>query len=834
MRAAFFILTSLLLAIPMNSYPVSTGDDPDSLKKELSDEKNVTQSLILNKLGHYYLNDSPATAFNYYSRSYAISRLLNIDSLKAIASSGMGLAKYNKEEYKDSKGYLLQALDIFRRFNNTEQIAEINKFLGLAEYYQGNYEEAIKDYQEALKIYIRLNREQEEANIYQNMGLVHHELNNTENALYYYKKSLHINERLKNKRNIAGLTQNLGLIYIGNDEFDAAKENITKSYKIYKDLDDKEGMGISLSNNGLICQKSKEYTQALRYYKESLKVFNEIDFEIGKILAMHNVGTSYSNLKDLSTALTYYEKSLELAKHAGYVQGIMANYEAISNLYADQNDYKKSLEYFKLFDDLEDSIKSVESKNKIMEMEAEYKLELLDNELTIKSKELAQQKLYKKFLSIGILILLSLLVIIIVAYIQKRKVEKELHEHKLLLEKQVEQKSAELKTEISERKIAEESDRLKSAFLSNMSHELRTPMNAILAFSNFIRDPDLTKAKRDEYINYVTTAGESLLGLIDDIIDIARIEARQLTISKSSCNITAICFDLLNMFNELKNKRNKEHIILTLDRNCLKNSVTIDTDGHRLRQILNNLLENAIKYTVDGFVEFGFTRQSTYLQFYVKDSGIGIPESKFQYIFERFSQIDPTAGDQFGGTGLGLAITKNLVELLGGKIWVESAVQAGSTFYFTIPFKTIEIGSFSVQELRKSSLAANMLLHYDWKGKKILIAEDEDLNYKVLESALSRTKAKIYRAINGAEAVDIFRDSSFHLVLMDIQMPVMDGYIATQQIKKIDSKVPVIAQTSFAMEGEREKCLLSGCDDYLSKPLNLNEMLSKIDRYIIR
>ena len=831
MQAKRSIIITVLFVVA-NISNILSAENPDSLKYLLSATSNAERIMILNELGNCYLVDSPLVAFGYYSESYDLARELNIDSLKALASEKMGLAKSNHEEYRESEGYLSQALEYYKHFNNNEKIAGINKELGLIEYYQGNYEAAIRNYQKALKLFSNLNKEQQEADTYQNIGLVHHDLKNIDNALYYYNKSLTINEKLKNKNNIAGLTQNLGLIYLGNNKFDTAFEFINRSLDIYRELGKKEGIGISLSNIGLIYQEQEKYDKALSYYKESLTVFNEVDYLIGRILATHNVGTSYFNLKKYDKALEYYNKSLTMAQNANFIQGILANYEAISNLYSETNNFQKSLDYYKLFDSLEDSINTTESKERIMEMETSYKLELLDNELRNKSNELAQQKRLKYIFITGTIILFGLLLITIFAYTDKRHAEKELNEHRKKLEKLVAQKTDELKIEINERKIAEESDRLKSAFLSNMSHELRTPMNAIIAFTNFLKVPDLSRTKREEYINYVTSAGETLLGLIDDIIDIAKIEAHQLTISKSDCNITTICIELLNMFNELKNRKNKEHIILTLNPESIKNFIIIDTDGKRLRQILNNLLENALKYTCDGYIEFGFTRNESDIQFYVKDSGIGIPEEKFDYIFERFSQINLSTNIGFGGTGLGLAITKNLVKLLGGKIWLESELNVGTTFYFTIPYNKIKIEAYSDENTNAKRKASNSLITYDWSGKKILIAEDEDLNFKVLESVLSKTKAQLLRANNGIEAVNIFKENQINLVLMDIQMPDMDGYSATQEIKKINSRVPVVAQTSFAMEGEKEKCLLVGCNDYLSKPLNLNELLLKIDKYI--
>ncbi|MFO7446419.1 MAG: tetratricopeptide repeat protein [Ignavibacteriaceae bacterium] len=819
------LVTSFLPTFYANSIT-----NPDSLKNLLCDENTIEQYRFRIKLGDLYITDSPAVAYNHYYHSQNIAEQLKQDTLIALSLNKMGLSKLKTDDYPLSKDYFTRSLAIYEHYKLTDKIAYLNYYLGLSEYYQGNYEQSIKNYQKALKSFTSSGNIKLEANIYQNMGLVHDDLENDSLALVYYKKALKINEKLGEKADIAGLTQNIGLSHIHDGNLDLALTYIQKSYKIFEELKDSEGIGISLSNIGLVFQKQGKYKKALENYQKSLEVFTESDFLIGKIYALHNVGTSYSDLKDYSTALEYYRKSIDVSSRIGHVPGIMTNYEAISKLYDETGDYKSSLEYYILYDNLKDSINSVDAKNKISEMEAIYKLGLMDSELSSKSIELIQQRRQKKIFIAGSFILLILLIFSALAYNQKNIAEKELNRHKVNLEELVKQRTQELNFEINERRIAEESDKLKSAFLANMSHELRTPMNAIIAFTNFLKDKTVSADKREEYVNYITTAGESLLHLIDDIIDIAKIESKELTIKRKSCNITNLSIELFHVFTELKKKKNKDGIELIINPVCYKNSVTVKTDPYRLKQILSNLLENALKYTSKGYVEFGYEISEVSVLFYVRDTGIGIHSSKFEYIFERFSQIDHTTEKQFGGTGLGLAITKNLVELMRGKIWLESRLNKGTTFYFTIPSDDMTIKPFS-DSLPITSGKPASFFDYNWNGRTILVAEDEELNYKVLESALCRTNARVVRANNGFEAVDLIKDNNIDMVLMDIQMPGMDGYKATQEIKKINSKIPVIAQTSFAMEGEKEKCIMAGCDDYLSKPLNLNILFGTISRY---
>jgi len=385
-------------------------------------------------------------------------------------------------------------------------------------------------------------------------------------------------------------------------------------------------------------------------------------------------------------------------------------------------------------------------------------------------------------------------------------------------------KKAELELILAKEK-AEESDKLKSAFLANMSHELRTPINGIIGFSNLLHKTEINSEKKAHYISQINANSSLLLRLIDDIIDVAKIESGKLTIEKSLCNFTSIMNDLyLQYIQELK-ALNKNNIELIYNNN--NSNLNIVTDHLRLKQVLINLLSNAIKFTNNGKIEYGCSIKDNELNCYVKDTGIGIKPENISKIFERFTQLELSISRKFGGTGLGLTISKNIIELLGGKIWVESVWEKGSTFYFTIPVEIIENNTNS-NETEFSQPAKN-----DFSNYTILVAEDDDLNYMFIEEMLSETKINIIRANNGLDALNIVKtNNKINIVLMDIQMPVMDGYQCTKLILEIKPDLPVIAQTAFAITTEKEKSLKFGCIDYITKPINLKELISKIKKYL--
>lgn len=825
-----FLFVILIFLCFLQSYSGST-EYPESIKENLETGNLSDKLFALIELAEYHRDDSAELVFLYSSQAREIALKLGIDSMLGKSFMMMGKSKLELGDFYESENYFTSAQNIFTDLQHTDKLAIIYYNLGITEYYLGNYKESIQNYQNSLTYYTDKKDKQMVANIYQNIGVVHRKMENYKKALEYYNKSLTLNTELENEYNIAGLTQNIGLVHINQELYDTALYYVNSSYELYVKIDNKEGIGRSYSNMGAIYQNKDKYDKALFYYLKAHDIFNKINYQIGKIYALHNLGTVCLDAREYKKSLSYFQQSLNLSRKYGHIESTIFNYKSISDLYKASGSYEKSLKYYVRYNEIKDSVKTFETRKKVAELEGLYNYEQKGKELTMKNAELKQQKIQKNVFILGSIFLLFAFIIIYYAYRKKKKAEQELKEHHDNLEKLVKQRTKELDIEISERKIAEESDKLKTAFLSNMSHELRTPMNAIIAFSYFLKEPGLSDEKRNEYLNYISSAGDNLLQLIDDIIDCAKIEAGQLSINKTECNITGVLTELLQIFNELKVKKNKGYIEFRINPKCLGKNVFIETDPLRLKQILNNLLENSLKYTLKGYVEMGFKDIDHSIQFYVKDTGIGIQKDKHKIIFERFLQVNSIKDKGFGGTGLGLAICKNLVNLLGGDIWVESELNKGSVFSFTIPYKDIKIEDRPARE-ESEPPALKMGFDYEWNNKVILVVEDEDLNFKVLESALARTNATIFRANDGHEAIQLVKNQDFNLVLMDIQIPKVDGYIATKEIKKIKSKIPVIAQTSFAMSGERERCIEAGCDDYLAKPLNLAALLSMIDKYI--
>ncbi len=380
---------------------------------------------------------------------------------------------------------------------------------------------------------------------------------------------------------------------------------------------------------------------------------------------------------------------------------------------------------------------------------------------------------------------------------------------------------------VTAKEKAEESDKLKTAFLANMSHEIRTPMNGILGFAEMLNDDELDQEDRKKYLEIINNNGKMLINLIDDIIDFAKIEAGQIKIVQNDFSLNSLLKQVHSSFLSENLKKEKSKVNLKLHKALNDEECFIKSDPNRLRQILNNLISNAFKFTNQGYIEFGYkVLHKKMLKFFVKDTGIGIPEEKLGEIFSRFIQADNSPTRKYGGSGLGLAISKGIVDLLGGKMWAESKVNEGSAFYFEIPY----IPADKVVEVEHRNKART---DYIWEGKRFLIAEDDKFSYKFLEGFLKQTKADILHAEDGKKAVELcLKNKDIDLVLMDIQMPEMNGLEATKEIKKFNRDMPIIAQTANAITEERQKCLNAGCDDFITKPVNIAELYSLIDRLL--
>jgi signal transduction histidine kinase/CheY-like chemotaxis protein len=379
---------------------------------------------------------------------------------------------------------------------------------------------------------------------------------------------------------------------------------------------------------------------------------------------------------------------------------------------------------------------------------------------------------------------------------------------------------------IKEKEAALESNRLKSEFIANLSHEIRTPMNGILGFADLLKEPTLSQDEQFEYIDIIEKSGARMLNIINGIIDISKIEAGSMKTNISKFNIKnqlSFIYDFFKPEADLKN------LGFTMADLSVLAGIELRSDQEKVNAILVNLVKNAIKFTEKGQVEFGVVKKDNLLEFFVKDTGIGISPQRQKSIFDRFNQDLKEDQKIPQGAGLGLSITKAYIEMLGGTIWLSSEFGEGTTFFFTLPLDIT-----SLKEDSNTKEQSNVFNIADLTDLTIMIAEDDETSELLLKTYLKPHAKKILSAKNGVEAVEIAKNNpDIDLIMMDIQMPLMNGFLATEKIRTFNSKFVIIAQTAFGLSGDRDKALEAGCNDYIAKPIKKEELKTMIRKYFL-
>jgi len=375
---------------------------------------------------------------------------------------------------------------------------------------------------------------------------------------------------------------------------------------------------------------------------------------------------------------------------------------------------------------------------------------------------------------------------------------------------------------------ATESDKIKTIFLLNISHNIRTPMNSILGFAELLSMTDPGPERRREFIQVIKKQSKSLLQLIDNVAEIAKYESGTLTITKTPVNLNLLINEIVRDIENIRSEIRKEHvkIIVSLP---LEEGIEIFIDAGRLHQVFINLVNHSLKYTLDGYIELGYKNPSeNKIEFFVKDTSQGIEKEDLKNIFDRFGQFSVDESSRYNEeSSLGLNIAKSIVKLLGGKINFETNSDSGFIFEFTLPY---EIPPVQINHtIEDDEVIAE---HYKWKNRVILIVEDEEVNGLFLEAVFQETGAQTLYAKNGKQAIELCKSiNKIDLILMDIKMPVMNGLKATQEIKKFNKNIPIIAQTALSSEEDIENCMLAGCNDTITKPIEVDELLQLVNKY---
>jgi len=807
------------------------------LKIKLNDSAGISNSY--NNIGSIYLElGEYSKSYDYFQKALELSRMLNQRSNVASILNNLGMIGQEAGDQEKAINYFNESLEVGLSVNNHKGMADSYHNLGKSNFLLGNYSEALNYYNKAVELYEKLGISN--SNTFNNIAQVYIVLENYNKALTYLNKAIRFARENNQVKTIRDIYQNFSVVY----EKMGWYKNALDSYILFNQYDDSLQ---SMMHSSMIEEMMIKY-EIEKKQEEIERTQLELSTKEAQI-QQRNLAI-YSVIAGLIIALIFVAIIFRLLR-----QKTLAN-----ELLQEQND--EILRSQGIISKINQALTENEGKLRSIFDISPYGILVIDDDLKIRDCNETSLKLFH---------------ISEKGDLQNHRLnslfvdDKDVKSHKDLLHKirsgnlnkvqyrigtnpndsftaeitgrQISYESDKpdlyivVITDITERlsfigslqesKIkAEESDKLKTAFLANMSHEIRTPMNSIVGFSNLLSDRSLAVAKREEYLGHILQSSNILLNLIEDIIDISKIEAGQINFNSTYFNLNTVSKEIFASFKETSRDKNVE-FKLSLPENS--DTIQCHTDPLRYKQVISNLLSNAIKFTESGFIEFGYTIKESHnkpsLEFFVKDTGIGIPKDKQEIIFERFRQVDDSQTRNYGGTGLGLSISKRLIEIMGGTIWVDSVPGSGSVFYFTLPY------------VKDDQSEANKITstdpEIDWSDKTILVAEDESSNYELVKATLLKTRIKIIHTKNGEEAVNYIKtNGNVDVVLMDIRMPKMNGYDATRIIKSINPNIPVISVTAYAMSEDEAKSLQAGCDLYISKPIRPVKLIQILEDFI--
>ena len=714
-------LNNLSIAYRNRSLPHSMEYAEQAIK--LAEKLNYRIGIgdgLRNKGIVFYLQNKYEDAILEYKKAFDLFKKVgNHDKLSAILNN-RAIIWVIQGKYDEALEDYQKSVEINLKQRNYKRVSNIYNNIGMVYTKQGNIEKSLEYYNKSLEIALQDNNVEAIESNYNNLGLIYKSLGSLDVALEYYQKAIKIIDETGNMPFKAKVLTNMASVFSELQENDKAIELLGEAIKIEEDLNYDQGVLKSNTRIGWLLLKMEKYEKANEHFKKALDFAINNDYKDQMIGAYILLGRSYYEMANYSKALEYFELSLEIALDVKSVNYEAKLYQDIGNCYHKINNIKKATNYlnrsFELaeqnnFIDLAEStslklselynqirdyknaysyqLKYIEIHNyiynkvnqkKLAELQTQFETEKKEKEILQLREE--KRKVRQSYISIGISSTIFTLLIIIALLLNRFRLKKKsvmmLDAKNILLEK------ANKELIIAKNK-AEESDRLKTAFLANISHEIRTPMNAIIGFTEFLSDPEISKEQKNELYELVNLNGEMLLSLIDDIIDIAKLESGQLTVLKEPvklCTLVEETFQLMKAKKELKKSNLRFEYLRAKNSN-----LEVFTDAYRLKQILVNLIDNAIKFTKSGEIIFGYEKLNgdQKVTFKVGDTGIGIDPKYHDKIFKMFYKAPTDNSVIYRGTGIGLSIAKSLIEQLGGEIWLDSEVNKGTIFYFTIP-----------------------------------------------------------------------------------------------------------------------------------------------------
>jgi signal transduction histidine kinase len=537
------------------------------------------------------------------------------------------------------------------------------------------------------------------ARCYQNIGMLHAELNRYKEAMEYYQKAINLHRIQKNRQNEAEILRRIGMVFADEKKEKEALGYYLSALKIYSELNDSLSMAGTYLNLGSLYEQQTDYPRSIAYYNKALNIFVKENNKFGIAHSYFSLGSVNKRTGNYERALDLFHNSLQYSKMISLVENEADCHKELAGVYYALDDFISAYDELRSFETLNDSLYNIKVQQEVAEIGMRYKTQMKDREIeNLRSeRQEAVQDMIRRTIGLAAIVTLTLIIIGVSVYYsrtlkkandrligevdERTRAEKELLAIKEYLEERVVERTRELE---KAKQKAEESDRLKTAFIANMSHEIRTPLNAITGFSGLLLRSDITPEKRKEYNDQVIKNNRILVNMIEDIIDTSKIESGSLQLHPSRIHIENFLYQLYEPIIENMARKNKPFIEIIQDKHDSR-SETIMADPVRLQQVLWHMLDNAVKFTNSGSIHYGARENHQNMVFYIDDTGIGIPEEHKDIIFEKFRQLDESVKRKYGGTGLGLYYARKIAEMMGGRLWFERKEEGGSVFYLSVP-----------------------------------------------------------------------------------------------------------------------------------------------------
>lgn len=669
----------------------------DSTEKVILYQKlaliSSNDTFTLNQLANYYSdNNDFEQAVHFHFNALHLS-LQNGDSNGiCLATSGIALNYDLGEQYDSALVYYYMALKLADKRNDLSLKANTLNRLGTIFLTWGNYQEALNYYLKSLQGFETLLDSSGLSKVYNNLGIIYFDFGEYDNALQYYEKSYLIDSLSSNITGQAQLLNNIAITYENFEQVNNAKANYQRSIVLAKQVNDYYQLAITYGNMGQLYLDAGEFSKAKTCYNKTKANYLLANSDIGLAETDIMLGDLYYAEENYEEALKYYFRGLEVVESLGLTNDQLNAYSGIDASYYALGNYDQAYDYSNLYWFLNDSIFNLKASNQLAMLQQGYQIQKKNQEMEVQDILLREQQ--KRIRRQGFVVAL-LFVIIIISLIfafllfRQHKLRMSAFSQLIIRNKEILQNRAAL---ILAKEKAEESDHLKTSFLMNLSHELRTPMNGIIGFTDLLQNSKVPVNEQKTYLSYISTSSKQLLKVINDIIDIASIETGQLELSKENCNLHDLFSGMFITLQVEAKEMEKGDIGIEYLEPENAGQYHLQTDYRRLSQVLYNLIINALKFTDEGKISFGFEAiNNSILKIKVADTGIGIERDKFDLIFERFRQVDDGTSRQHGGSGLGLAICNELVKKMNGRIYLESEIGKGSTFFVELPLEEYKV-----------------------------------------------------------------------------------------------------------------------------------------------